>query len=1807
MLSVLNNYSHGYVTIPVILACKKHGLFKVLNLAKPLAFIDLVKKLRANSGHLRTALYMLESLNWVSRNSKDEYLLTPESDIHRKIPRDIMKLMSFPMDAYLNKNREKHSLRTWIELSGRQWDICDPLMAVFLDGLLVITMLLALKDNNLLTSPDNQKAPLFSNLNPEVREEITDFFINQGWLSQNNGHPVFTDTGYFIAEKIYITAIAASYRPMLARMSEVIFGDCQSVFKRDLSENELHIDRTLNIIGSGFQHEKYFSDMEEIILSLFNRQPYAKQPEYIADTGCGDGTLLKKVYEIIKNKSSRGNVLNEYPVKLIGIDFNNKALEETARTLKDIEHLTLKSDIGDPRQIIEDLKNIGIQDTDKILHIHSFLDHDRPYIEPQVIFAENARSDFPCQGVYVGKQGNAIPGNAVIHNLVEHLKRWSAVIGRHGLIILEVHCLEPETIRKFTDKCESLQFDASLFFSQHLLVKSDEFLIAAAEARLFPNQDFFRKYPKTLPFSRITLNLFEHREYRIRFAHAKDMPALQQLEKDCWARGLRASASVLKKRLKQHPGGQLVLEIKEKAVGVIYSQRIMSSEDLKTVSVENVERLHTEEGNTIQLLAINILHGMQGKSLGDHLLEFMLQYCSLMNGVESVVGVTRFKNYGRQNGQSLEEYIHFRNDQGTLSDPILRFHELHGAKIEGVIRNYRPEDTENKGCGVLISYDIHNRTRDELRFKNAPSGKFKPSQATHPCLEEFLETAIKSCLGKSDETAFSPGLPLMEMGLDSTNLLELNERISHEYQLELEPAFFFEYNTAAKILSYLGKYLNEEQAKAAESKTHWLPRCPAVQTPAKSILKIKTDTEIKTRDSINPHQDTAIIGMACQLPGGITTPENFWECLKTGKSVIREMPAGRWRWPSDIEPAGRHQGISQGGFMEAIDCFDALFFRISPKEVEYIDPQQRLLLELSWHTFENAGYPADAISNTKTGVFIGASGSDYSRLMDQAGITVDAHFATGGSMAMLANRISYFYDLHGPSLLVDTACSSSLVAVHKAVQSLQSEESSLALVGGVNLMCHPANSIAYYKAGMLAKDGKCKTFDQNADGYVRSEGAVMLLLKPLETAVSDRDRICAVIKGTACNHGGQASGLTVPNPEQQAKLLQEAWQTAGIHTETLGYIETHGTGTSLGDPIEVRGLKKAFSRVSPASDNHREETCGLGSVKTNMGHLEAAAGITGLLKVVLSLQHKELAASLHFDELNEHIQLSGTPFYITDRHKPWPEPEDQGPRRAGVSSFGSGGTNAHAVLEEYIEKPVIPSAGSYPLCFALSAMNQERLQAYARNLLAYLNTEKKDNFSMESFVYTLQRRQAMEERVAFLVCSISELKEKLAYLAQGMDKIEGCYKGNIREGGELAALFLENDDMSQVFENWILKREFRKVVQLWVKGVPVNWELLYNTKPGRITLPAYPFARERYWFSQKNTNFSHEFSNPPNHFIHPLLHRNTSDLSEQRFSSTFTGQEFFLQDHVVKGKKILPGVAYLEMARKAVNLASGILENVIIRLKNVTWIQPISLQDKAVQVFIGLFAQDNGEIACKVYSEPEKNDEKSVLYFQGNAELRSPSAAPSLNLTSLQAQCRQSNPDSSQCYNSFHKMQIDYGPGHRGINSLYVGSDQVLAKLFLPPSVSHTIDQYVLHPSLMDTALQAAILMASGISGASSNMASPRNPLMPFAMQEIEIFSSCVSEMWAWVRYSSGSMAGDRVQKFDIDLCDSQGLICSKMKGFSLRALAGDINTENYLPKNSSSPLTASLTGTFLLAPVWNPVPVEKIRLCHPRMSQLRL
>lgn len=501
------------------------------------------------------------------------------------------------------------------------------------------------------------------------------------------------------------------------------------------------------------------------------------------------------------------------------------------------------------------------------------------------------------------------------------------------------------------------------------------------------------------------------------------------------------------------------------------------------------------------------------------------------------------------------------------------------------------------------------------------------------------------------------------------------------------------------------------------------------------------------------HEPVAVIGIGCRFPGA-NSPKAFWELLARGDDAIREVPADRWDVDALYDPDAAKAGkmtTRWGGFLDEVDAFDAPFFRISPREASRMDPQQRLLLEASWEALEDAGIVPEQLAGSRTGVFLGIANSDASRLHLDDPHAIDVHTNTGSAFSIAANRLSYFYDFRGPSLSLDTACSSSLVAVHLACQSLRSGEASLALAGGVNLILSPEITIGFSRLAAMAPDGRCKAFDAKANGYVRSEGVGMVALKLLSQAIADGDPIIALISGSAVNQDGRSNGLTAPNRWAQEAVIAEAYRHAGVSPGEVAYVEAHGTGTLLGDPIEAKALGTVLSQ-----DRLEGRVCVLGSVKTNIGHTEAAAGIAGMIKVALMLKHRQIPANLHFEAPNPYIPFAELPLRVPRALETWPE----GKAIAGVSSFGFGGTNAHVVLTEAPAPSASESPSPRAVLVPLSAHAPESLSDLARRHLEL-------DAGLHDRAYTASRhRSHLDHRLAVVASSEAELQESLrAFLA----------------------------------------------------------------------------------------------------------------------------------------------------------------------------------------------------------------------------------------------------------------------------------------------------------------------------------------------------------------------------------------------------------------------------------------------------------
>ncbi|NVO09903.1 MAG: polyketide synthase dehydratase domain-containing protein, partial [Bacteroidales bacterium] len=1026
----------------------------------------------------------------------------------------------------------------------------------------------------------------------------------------------------------------------------------------------------------------------------------------------------------------------------------------------------------------------------------------------------------------------------------------------------------------------------------------------------------------------------------------------------------------------------------------------------------------------------------------------------------------------------------------------------------------------------------------------------------------FFQELVAKTL-KMNPQQIEPNQPLEKYGMDSILVVQLTNQFRKVFP-DITSTLFFEERSIDGLVNYFIENKKEalmallpitttidepEQIPTVSESTILQEQKPLQEQKTSRILRESSQRYSQvvpsTSSSTPSIYDVAIIGLSGRYPQSNSLSE-FWINLSKGINCITEIPKDRWNWEEYFDEEKGKLGkiyTKWGGFLNDIDKFDPLFFKIAPKDAKRMDPQERLFLESCYHAIEDAGYTPETLGNVeKIGVFAGVMNARYT--------SQPLHYS-------IANRVSYLFNFQGPSMAVDTACSSSLTAIHLALESIYSGLSDCAIAGGVNLILDPIHYLELTAMTMLSPGNQCKAFGDKADGFIDAEGVGAIVLKPLRQAEQDGDHIYGIIKGSAVNAGGKTNGYTVPNPKAQSTLITKALERANLVAEQISYIEAHGTGTALGDPIEVAALTRAFKETS-----NKKQFCAIGSLKSNIGHCESASGIAGLTKVLLQLKYEQLVPSIHADIANPEIDFSQTPFIHQKSLEKWQRPSrevngviQEIPRIAGISSFGAGGANAHIIVQEYLQptearRSVAAIAPNTKIMIPLSARTPEQLQQKVRDLFNFIRTSRSEEqavaqkpIDLSALAYTLQvGREAMEERLGFMVNSVDQLAEKLQAYINGEQDIEDVYQGQVKRNKDTVSQFSADADLQETINKWIAQKKLSKLLDWWVKGLQLDWNKFYGEeKPLRISLPIYPFAKERHWVDMAARE-SIAATGKTTAVIHPLLHANTSDLQQQSYSSTFSGEEFFIKDYHVKiggGLKVLPIVAYLEMARVAIEKAMpATQETRILELHNVVWGQPIAITESK-QVTIALFAKDSDHIDYEVYSQDK---EEEIIHCQGQVVFSQQSVPARLEIAQLKAQMQKGVLDPNNLYNNiFADLGINYGQTYQGVTAINKGENQLLAELRLPSSLENINDGYILHPSMMEGALQASFSLIVDLTKTSR----------PFALESTRIVSPCTKDMYAWVRYSRSHQVEDKITKLDIDLCDQEGNVCVQMRGIS--------------------------------------------------------
>ncbi|MCC6135726.1 MAG: SDR family NAD(P)-dependent oxidoreductase [Gammaproteobacteria bacterium] len=930
--------------------------------------------------------------------------------------------------------------------------------------------------------------------------------------------------------------------------------------------------------------------------------------------------------------------------------------------------------------------------------------------------------------------------------------------------------------------------------------------------------------------------------------------------------------------------------------------------------------------------------------------------------------------------------------------------------------------------------------------------------------------------------ALDPNRNLFDLGLDSLMAVELRNRLQKRLNRPLPSTLLFDHPTPAALAKFLG------------------------DAPDTGIARLPVTMSERGEEPI------AIIGMACRFPGGADDPERFWELLCAGFDAVGEFPTDRWN-------AEEAQGLTTrwGAFLKEVDRFDAAFFRIAPREAASMDPQQRLLLETAWHALERAGQAPDRLAGSATGVFVGLCNYDYSQIAVASG-RIDAWSGTGGAPSIVAGRLAYVLGLEGPAMVVDTACSSSLVTTHLACRALLAGDCRMALAGGVNLILSPSSTLALSELQMMAPDGRCKAFDARGDGFVRGEGCGVVVLKRLSDAQADGDPILAVIRGSCLNQDGRSSSLTAPSGRAQEAVIRSALARAGLEPNRIGYIETHGTGTALGDPIEMHALKAIFAPGRPP-----ETPLAIGAVKTNIGHLEAAAGIAGLIKTVLALRAGIVPPNQHFQTLNPHIALDGFPVLLPALSQPWPALD--GPRAAGISSFGFSGTNAHLVLEE---APPLTSVSNAPQTVHLLVISGAT--ASAARTLAHAVAD----------CLTAAAAPALGDLAHTLLIGRAHLAYRIAIVADDPHEAAAALRTATPALVPPQPLIPDAQWLPAPPRNAVERRAWlQSLAERYTAGAAIHEAGITEGGGYRIVpAPVYPFERQRYWVTDGRAAAP---SNHPGAVRHlslskegnlaeqPLLgSRQRGPGSMHRFENCLALEDLpWLADHAVGGDPVLPAAALLEM------IAATVPADVPLTLENIQFRALLRLDEPK------LLQTERDEAGFAIHASPVASDDWSRV-ADGQISSATLPEAVIPDLAELRQRCPQAI-DLAAFYDAFTAQGLGYGPAFRSLVELYQGAGEALARLRLPADLDEAGMR--LHPSLLDGAFQSL--------GAAADATPDGAHYLPAGLERFTWTGAPGQrELWAWsrlARRADGTLAGD------VHLLDSNGLRIAHADGLLLR------------------------------------------------------
>ena len=929
-----------------------------------------------------------------------------------------------------------------------------------------------------------------------------------------------------------------------------------------------------------------------------------------------------------------------------------------------------------------------------------------------------------------------------------------------------------------------------------------------------------------------------------------------------------------------------------------------------------------------------------------------------------------------------------------------------------------------------------------------------------------------------------------------------------------------------------------------------------------------SDVEIEKEQDFKA-DNIAIIGMAVRI-AACDNLDEFWQLIQSGQRTHRALPLNR---RNDVNQYLKAKGVVgpetkveylHESFLKNIDGFDYALFGMAKQEANLSDPNLRLLLETCWTALEHAGYSGESISGTDTGLFIGHSadfGVSYKDIIRELWPDAPEVSIVGNVKSMIASRLAYQLDLHGPTMMIDTACSSSLVALHQACNALKAGDCDMALAGTVKIDLIPIADKPEFKVGIkdldatAALDGRTKTFDHKADGTHGAEGVCAFLLKPLEKALEDRDTIHGVILASAINQDGLSVGVTAPNPSAQESLILKALERANVPPESISYFEAHGTATKLGDPIEIQGIQRAFSHFT-----QKNQFCAIGSVKTNIGHMDSGAGLAGLAKVLLSMKHQLLPASINFGFPNQSIPFIKSPVYVNDRCQSW-NTDDNTPRRAAINSFGLSGTNSHVIVEEapqvnVISKTIIEALDKYYI-FALSARSESTLR---RILKEFRDDFKTFDHEIVDLCYTLAvGREHHSHRLAICFDSILQLRESIDAILSSdvMPKTENCFYGAVKivehtstiNNAELSReqkIALDEASKSAALEvgevSWTDRNILTQLCEMYCHGATIPWRKVYRKRTcRRIPLATYAFEETRCWVESKYQT-THNFNITQTTALHPLIDQclvETQNLSvfETILNPTI---QWELGDHKVHGQYVLPGTAFIEMLIEIAKRISGHKKNAL-QFDNLVFLQPVVMSHGERKVLQIIVDNRNGENhSVKIVSKASDPEIGQMVHLDAALSFVGELSWSKIDIELLKHHVSQPM-HYTQEEDSARGLEI----GERWNGSIKAGwttedNNEVLVHLALPEKYQKEIDKYHYHPALLDTAVNSA-----------NHLLGDGGLYLPFLYRTLKLRDHLPSEFMVHVKKKSER----NLDAFDLDvmLFDLDGHCLAKATDYTVK------------------------------------------------------